>query len=509
MSDVQELKKKRDRLRKVTQLKEELPHLYGFPLYIWQDEFFKCTEQLQFIFKANQIGGSSIMIKKIIHYATEPKHWTIFNRKPKMMMYLYPDKNTATREWETKWQEFMPKGSMKDHEQYGWKETWDGKYIDSVQFYEGKNPDGTLKPGVILYFKTYGSGAENLQGSTIAIVACDEELPEDLFPELLTRITGSPMNAGAMYWQGCTPTKGQKYLADIQSGKTKLPASRVWTVSQYDCLYYANGEKSMWTKERIEQNKQRYPSQREIDIRVYGLFKPLDRLAITQFNPDKHVKPYHPIKGWEVYCGVDYGVGGPTGHPSSIVFVAVSPNYNAARVINCWKSAYGPGTKTTSLDDVIMRYLEMCKEIGIDQPTCTYYDPAAGSLGVLAERTGLGWLKANKEREHGFNLINSLFKNDMLILLKSSTNGVDELVDEIETATTESSSGAKKHNDDLLDGMRYATSSVPFNFENIKITQHDIDKPTRTNGRHELPDDDYNMDEIGDEIDEWNECYGS
>lgn len=492
MSDVQELRIKRDKLRKIALLKEELPHLYGFPLYQWQEDFMKCGATFQFIFKANQIGGSSIMIKKLIDYATDKKKWARFKRKPTMFIYLYPDKNTATREWVNKWCEFMPRGSMKDNEQYGWKEVWDGKYIDSIEF----------NTGITMYFKTYGSGAENLQASTPAILACDEELPEDLWPELQIRITGSPANAGAMYWQGCTPTKGQKYLAKIQSGETVLPDSWVVTVSQYDCLFYANGDKSLWSKEKIQRTEQALPSQREIDVRINGLFKPIDSLLITQFVRAKHTQDFHLIKGWNYYAGIDYGVGGPTGHPSAISIVAVSPSFNAAKVIKCWK---GDNVTRTTPDDVIIKYLEMIAELGITDMSGVYYDHSAGSLGIISERSGLGFIKANKARDDGYNLLNSLFKNNMLHIMLDSDGMGDMLVDEIESITADFNK--KRQGDDLLDATRYALSSIPFSFENIKVNPLEKVLESKQMGRHETLKD-YDMDEMGDEIDEWNEYYG-
>jgi hypothetical protein len=493
-SDVKTLKQKRDKLKAIQALKDGLPHLYSFPMYKWQEEFWNCGATFQFIFKANQIGGSSVMIKKMIDYCTNKKLWERFIRPPRMTMYLYPDKKSATREWENKWAEFMPRNEYKDHPVYGWKETWDGHYIDSIEW----------NSGLITYFKTYGSGAENLQASTPAILACDEELPEELWPELQMRIS-SPANKGAMYWLGCTPTIGQKYLAKIQSGETKIPDSWVKTVSMYDCLEYASGDKSIWSTEKIKQIEQTLPNDKEVQVRVHGLFKATEGLLISQFDSKRHVKPYHPVKGWEIYAGLDYGVGGATGHPSSIVFVAVSPNYNAARVIKAWRGPFGPNSDSTTPDDVILKYLEMCREIGIDQPTAAYYDHAAASLGVLADRQGMSFTKANKDKKHGTDLLNSLFKNDMLILLTDGQDDVACLAEELESVTVDFNK--KKAGDDLTDALRYSTSSIPFNFENLKIQP--VTEVAQSNvrmGRH-THEQDYDFDEIEREIDEWNELY--
>lgn len=481
------LRAKKGKLEALARLRKGLPHLYGFTMYPWQRKFWNNKQTFQFIFKANQIGGSSVMIKKMINYATEPAMWTQFSRAPKAMMYLYPDKATATREWETKWVEFMPNGEFKDHPQYGWNEDWEGKYINSV----------TFKTGVILYFKTYGSGAENLQATSPSILACDEELPEELFPELQLRIS-SPVNGGAMFWMGCTPTKGQKYLQKIQTGETKIPDSFVLTVSMYDCLHLENGQKSLWTIDKIKQIEQALPNKREIEVRVHGLFKPVDNVGFPSFSREKNFKPYHPVTGWELYCGIDYGIGGSSAHPSSIVFIAVNPLFTQARVVKCWR---GDGISTT-VDDVLNQYLSMLNQLGYSNLANTYYDYACGEMGVIAARRGITVNKANKDRKLGIDTLNSVFKNAMMIIYDTADGEGEKLAAEIEGYNIE-----RKVEDDLVDALRYGTINIPFNFENINVHEHVVSKQIKTEGRETYYENEYDDTELEDEIDEWNSMY--
>jgi hypothetical protein len=496
--DLLALKAKRDKLKAIQALKDGLPHLYSFPFYKWQREFWDCQSTFQFIFKANQIGGSSISIRKLIHYATEPKLWGRFKKRPTQIIALMPDKNSWTREWEGKWSEFMPRNEFKDHSQYGWHEEWDGKYIHSV----------TFKTGVTIYFKTYGSGGDHvhtLQSSTPAIVYCDEELPcegnHNLWPELQMRLA-SPANAGSMFWMNATPTKGQKLWQQVQSGQAKIPDSWVKTISMYDCLEYEDNSRSIWSVDRIKKIEQTLPSEREIQVRVHGLFRNIDSLAITQFKRDKHVKPFHIINGWEYYAGIDFGVGGKTGHPSAITFVAVSPSYNSARIIKLWR---GDGEQTTP-DDVISKFLDMKGQLGLTDLSGVYYDHSAGSIGIISERAGLGFMKANKDREYGYNLLNSLFKNDMLIIMDDNSGEPLKLIEEIESLTTDADK--KRAHDDLLDSTRYALTSIPFNFENIQVSNEPTKQAIKKfDGRQEIFEETDMFDELGDEIDEWNELY--
>lgn len=494
MSDVEKLKAKRDKLKRINKLKEELPHLYSFQFYEWQERFWNSTDTFQFTFKANQIGGSSVYIRKLIHYATEPKLWGLFARTPTMALFLQPDKNTLTREWENKWSEFLPKGEMKDHPQYGWKEEWEGnKYIQSV----------TFNTGFTIYFKTYGSGGDHvqtLQSSSPAILCCDEELPEELWPELQMRLA-SPVNKGSMFWMNATPTRGQKLWQDVQAGIVKLPNSLVQTISMYDCLKYANGDKSLWSLEHIKRIEQALPTEREIQVRVYGLFRAIEGLAITQFNSARHVKPFHIIKGWNYYAGIDYGVGGAHGHPTSIVIIAVNETYTSVRVLKCKRYDKTP----TTPDDAIAKYYELLGELGLDECS-VYFDHSCGSIAIISERQGLGFHKANKDRAYGFGLINSLFKNDMMIILDDDSGEPAKLISELESLRVDFNK--KRAGDDLVDGLRYALASIPFNFENIKTPAIEEQKTTQKQvGRH-VQDIDYDFDEVGDEIDEWNSSYG-
>jgi hypothetical protein len=492
------LRAKRDKLKKIQEIKHGLPHLYCFPFYKWQRDSWNDTSTFQFDFAANQVGKSSINIRKCIDYATNPSRWKIFLRQPRLIFYLYPDKKTATREFETKWvPEFLPRYTYRDDPQYGWKEEWDGKDISSIAF----------NTGITIYFKTYGVGSDHahtMQASTPAIVACDEELPTDLFPELSMRIA-SPANKGAMFWMVCTPTRAQIYWSKVQSGKIKLPSSSVRTISMYDCLVYEDGSKSLWTKERIQQIEQSLPSQREIDIRVHGLFKPsVDSIQYPTFDRDRHIIEPHDVSTWELYCGIDYGIGGLNAHPPAISIVAVSLNYEQARVVKLWK---GDDGKKYTVDDVINIYLGFCHTLDLEQIPNTYYDWACGEMGVIAENKGLSFQKAEKSRELGINLINSLLKNDMLLIFKDKEEEYLKVCDEFETLTTDTNK-RKSGVDDLVDAIRYSITKITFSFRNIKINTKKVEPIKRTVGRQTFTEEtDEFVDFASEEIDEWNEYY--
>src|SRR5688572_18381726 len=163
---LERLKNLEDKLK----IQQELPHLYGQKLYKWQREFIQCRNPMLLLTAANQIGKSSIQIKKRITLATSPHLWPVWWPKlhglgqiPRQMWYLYPDAKVATTEFHEKWvPEFLPRGSMQTHPIFGWKPVFEKKLIQSIHFNSGPS----------LYFKTYAQNAQSLQTGTVASIDC-------------------------------------------------------------------------------------------------------------------------------------------------------------------------------------------------------------------------------------------------------------------------------------------------------------------------------------------------
>ena len=93
-------------LQKMARLKDGLPHLYGLKMYGWQEDFYNTWEKVMLLTAANQIGKSSIHIRKYIDFCTRPDLWRkLFpakfdvdpNAKP-FLWYLYPNQDTVMQE---------------------------------------------------------------------------------------------------------------------------------------------------------------------------------------------------------------------------------------------------------------------------------------------------------------------------------------------------------------------------------------------------------------------------
>jgi phage terminase large subunit-like protein len=436
-------------LERKNELKEGLPHLYGFKLYSWQREFIESTNKVNLLCAGNQIGKSSCNLLKMIHWATEPTLWPKLwpHRRPQQFWTLLPTKDIQTTEFRTKIEpEFLPRGEFKKHGQYAWEPEFRNRYLWAIHF---------INTGISIYTHTYEQDVHHLQAGTVDALFVDEEPPWELMPELLMRTSGTNGYFSAVM----TPTKGQeqwrrafevKGHGEVFSGAFKKK------VSVFDCMKYEDGSKSSWTDERVAQMMNKLGTQQEIDLRIYGKFVVQDGLRVPAFDREKNIiKPVKIPDEWYHFAGVDIGSGG-LAHPPAIVFVAVNPTYTKAYIYKVW---VGEKTRNYTVTDILEQYAELR---GDQVMTGQYYDFASAEFGLVASRAGLGFEKAEKGHDVGYPLLNSLFKNDMLNVFDN--DGSLTLITELLNLRHDS----KKLNDDTVDALRYAISKLSWNFEMIK-----------------------------------------
>jgi phage terminase large subunit-like protein len=453
-AEVQRLE--RERLERL-----ELPHLHGKPMYAWMREFFDVEGRDAYLCAANQIGKSSINIRKCIDWATNPvKQQRLWGRKPIQFWYLYPTKDIATIEFETKWvKENLPRGSHKNHPVYGWKRQLKHKHIWSLEF----------NSGVTVYFKTYAQDKQYLQAGSCDALFPDEEYEEDIYDELNMRRRGTKGFISMVF----TATLGQEFFREIiEERGPKERFAEAWKrqVSLYDCRRYEDGQLSPWTDARIEEAVRSCKSEAEVERRINGRFVLDTGRKVEGFEPQRNVRqPLGPPPAdWTIFSGVDLGSGGK-GHPSAIAFVAVRPDLRFARVFRGWR---GDGIHTTN-SDVLQKYRELR---GALKPVVQSYDWHSRDFFLLASRAGEAFTPAEKGQDLGFGTLNVLFKNGMLV--------VDEGDEELKKLATECmtlrlSKGKSQAKDDFVDALRYAVMPVPWDWtvlgEGVKL----LPPPTR------------------------------
>lgn len=496
------------------ELKEGLPYLYGWKHYKWSREFFESRNKENFLVAANQIGKSSVAIRKCIHWATAKDLWTELwqldlHGRPNLFWYFYPTRDVATVEFKTKWSLFLPSGSFKSHPVFGWHAEYDRKQIVAVHF----------NSGVSVYFKTYAQNVTDLQAATVYALFVDEELPVDLLPELSARLNASDGYYHAVF----TATSGQEHwrrcLEEVGGPLETHKGAFKKNVSLYDCLEFEDGSPGPWTEDKIKRAIAKCPTKAEVQRRIYGRFVVGDGLKYSAFEHERNTTTERGVpKGWHIYGGVDVGSGGEKGHPAAIAFVAVSPDFTQGRVFSAWR---GDGVDTTNTD-ILIKYRDMRGDM---KPMEQVYDYASKDFFTIASRLGETFTPAEKNHEIGEGIFNTLLRHGMLKIVIGDSE-TDKLIAEI--CSLLKTTPKRQAQDDLCDVVRYICAAIPWDYKAVeknidlelafkkamtvkkpkKLTHEElIDKEREEQRQAFLRNGE--PEENSDELAEWAELYGA
>jgi hypothetical protein len=505
-NEILELKKEKLRLlEEKEKLMYGLPHRYAYRHYKWSREFFESRNKQIYLTSANQVGKSSIQIRKMIEWAGNTELWPqLWATRPLQFWYLYPTKDVATAEFKTKWQEFMPRNEYKDHPTFGWKDYYDSRKISFVEF----------NSGVLIYFKTYAQNLIDLQSGTVFYMGLDEELPVELLPELESRVSGCDGYLSAVF----TPTLAQEWWRKVMEPKGTSdeirPEAKKIHVSLYDCINYEDGTPSPWTEERVKARDARCVNEAERQRRIYGRFVKSEGLKYFGFERENCMCAPHDIPpGWVVYSGVDIGSGGTDkkGHPSAIVFVACSPDHRTGRVFRAWR---GDGIPTTA-SQVLIHYRQMKQDL---RPAMQTYDYACRDFFSIATSYGENFVPAEKSHEIGTQTINTVFKHGMLKMFNNDAE-IEKLATELENVPSDRAKTDCK--DDLCDALRYCIARIPWDYSVIAENMEKIEKKNLKKRKPPKPlrevdlrrdfvlglDENRGSGDIEDEINAWNDLY--
>lgn len=506
-----------EKLRELKELEEMqkytngLPHLFGWKFYPWARKVWDSTNPEIFLCSANQVGKSTIAVRKNIRLATDPSLWPKFwpelepGRIPNLFWYLMPTMPVIQTEFETKWEPlFLPRGEFKTHPQFGWSPEYDKGYIQKIHF----------NTGVQIQFKSYSMKIKDLQGATVYHTTADEEMPVEFLPEIKARSNAS----SGKFMMVCTPTQGQLYWKQTFEPSTKAeekhPEALKIQVSLYDSQFFDDGTPSHWTNKKIESAKANCPTDAEIQRRIFGKFQRAAGLRLESFDHVRNMSDAHPIpKSWVYYGGVDIGSGGQSGHPCAMVILACSPDFKQGRIIRAWR---GDGVPTAA-SDVLDRYRALRGNLSMMSQV---YDWASKDFFTYASRLGESFVPAEKAKDAGFGLFNTLLKNGMLKFQRGDPE-IEKLVQEVCSLPVEYD--PRKTANDLVDATRYTIMAVPWNFEDIESSTKVADalsneriapkEKTELELRREftlgLDRSADNGDDIQQEFDIWNDLSGT
>lgn len=168
-----------------------------------------------------------------------------------------------------------------------------------------------------LYFKSYEQGRDKLQGETLDFAALDEEPPEPIYSEVLTRTNAT----GGIVWITFTPLLG---MTEVVTKFLKNPTPERIDVNMtiHDALHYTPEERN-----RIIAS---YPDH-ERDARTLGTpilgggrVFPVADAAIA-------VEPFQIPDHWPIIAGIDFGWD----HPSAVVWIAWDRDKDVLYVFDC------------------------------------------------------------------------------------------------------------------------------------------------------------------------------
>jgi hypothetical protein len=435
-------------------LKHELPHIFGFKPYQWTLDYWNSTKRMKFICAGNQLSKSSTQIRHCIDLMTDKQKWAKYFPKwmseakvPPVAWYIYPNKTKILEEWD-KWErEFLPRGSMRDDPTYGWKVDRDKDGIPQVlRFFSGSS----------VWIKTWH---QDLQAGTLAAAFIDEEIIESIWGEIAARVTRYDGIISMVF----TATLNQPFFFQVIERRgmpdERFPHADKWQISmEYDCQFYADGTPSPWTPEEVARQKAKLGSETEINKRIHGRFQSNKGKRYPSFNRYMNIKSAGNIdRTWDFFGGVDVGTGGEDGHPAAISIVAVRPDYKKARVVRLWRGNHEENTNTTQ---ILNRYIEMTRDLPMLK---NYYDWHSKEFHLRASEAGVPFDKADKSRDFGIDLLNVLFKNQILDIDEGPFS--DELAQELENSRNDERKQEAK--DDLSDALRYSVSRISFDLSAI------------------------------------------
>lgn len=437
-------------------MRYELPHLHEIKDYVWSKQFRESRNKINLLTAANQCGKSVSLVRKNIEWACNKKLWPELwpmNPNPRQFWYFYPSAEMCLTEFEKKWvPDILPRGKTRlGDENYGWEDERHGGELTAIHF----------KSGVSLYFKTYGQKASNLQAATLHMVSGDEEMPEELVDELMSRLSAT----GGYFNLVFTATLGLPlwYRAMECQGKSDeaFKKAEKWQVSLYDCQTFIDGTRGHWPIERIKEREASCTTHNEILRRVMGRFVREEGRKYGVFSPTL-CRPATVLPAdWKIYGGVDVGSGGlgRTRSKGAITIIAAAPDFTKGRVIKTWR---GDHVDTTA-QDILHKFRELTKGLPL---TNACYDHQSREFGLIAARSGMPFVMADKARAHGEQTLNALFG--------AGTMTIDEGVYDNEKLVTELMSipaGEKKRGyiDDLADSFRYCSQLIPWDFPKMGV----------------------------------------
>lgn len=280
--------------------------------------------------------------------------------------------------------------------------------LDSVlvkHFDENGVQDGWSKIG----FMSYEMGQNKFMGASKSWVWLDEEPPQDIFTQCVTRTvtTGGVVSMTFTPEQGLTPVVAG-FMNDRKPGQFMIQATWDDVTEKRD----AEGnivQRGHLTTESIEQLLAVYPPhEREMrtkGIPVYGSG------AVFPIHLEDHIRidPFEMPQHWPRICGLDFGWD----HPTAAVWIAWDRDSDCLYVYDCY----------TQRQATAVIHADAIKRRG--------NIPVAWPKDGLQADKGSGVGLAEQYRALGVNMLPEPFKNNSLLHVGASAFAIEPGIQEI------------------------------------------------------------------------------
>jgi len=253
--------------------------------------------------------------------------------------------------------------------------------------------------------------------------------------------------------------------------------------------------------------------------RIHGRFVKDEGLRYEPFDTERNIQEAVAIPSdWLYYAAVDIGSGGKGRSAGAIVFLAVNPTSTRGRVVRTWRGDY----EETTAADILAKYRFLRGALHV---TRAGYDYASREFGLIAARSGEGFVRADKSKDSGEATLNTLFKSGALTVDAGAYHN-QKLITEL--MSVPSGTKNRAYQDDLTDALRYAAAMVPWDFAAITPGESQIDEEERDEiakvewtaeehvaweirqrrGEASPSESKSGWSDIVQDIDEWNAAYG-
>ncbi len=227
--------------------------------------------------------------------------------------------------------------------------------------------------------KFASKGTQGYTGAPVDFLWLDEIHPGDVYMECVARTSATGGALVATY----SPTDGKSAVSNHfteprQASKNKSFVS----MALYDATFYS--------RDRMDELAAKYPPH-EREARIWGRLAKGEGLVFPYPREQVVVQPFQVPSGWLWGAGMDFGLGGDTGHPCAFVLMCQDPQSKTFYVVEAWKS-----WETNYLVHAA-RMVRSCRPEGTDGPTIYVHWPHDGEVRMVGrsdEKKVDDWRKA-------------------------------------------------------------------------------------------------------------------